>query len=133
MWLGTVFRDVNNIGMEADVTVSNRNYRIEQNKNIQTRIFLWEPNPNISMREPLNLLCIVNIFFIHFFLTVECSTKYYGSNCSTPCGQCTENDVCDNVTGMCPSGCKHNWNGTKCDGKKTILHEIGIVHLFYHC
>ena len=43
MLLGTVFVDVNNIGMEADVTVSNnkpRNYRLEQNKNIQTRIFL---------------------------------------------------------------------------------------------
>ena len=58
-----------------------------------------------------------HIFFYQlYFINVECSTQYYGSNCSTPCGQCTGEDVCDNVTGLCPSGCKHNWNGTKCDG-----------------
>ena len=46
-----------------------------------------------------------------------CATNYYGSDCKTPCGQCKGDDVCDNVTGHCPHGCKPHWTGLGCDGK----------------
>ena len=43
MLLVSAFVDVNHIGMEAGVTVRNskpRNYRLEQNRNMQTRIII---------------------------------------------------------------------------------------------
>ena len=48
---------------------------------------------------------------------VVCSPHYYGSDCNTPCGKCRGDDVCHNVTGQCPNGCKPHWTGTRCDGK----------------
>nr|XP_022308379.1 uncharacterized protein LOC111114378 [Crassostrea virginica] len=44
-----------------------------------------------------------------------CTPHYYGSDCNNTCGQCEGDDVCDNVTGHCPRGCKVHWNGTRCD------------------
>ena len=64
-----------------------------------------------------------NHIYIHdhiliLFRLKVCSPHYYGIDCNTPCGQCRGDDVCNNVTGHCPHGCKQYWNGTKCDGKK---------------
>ena len=50
-----------------------------------------------------------------------CSPHYYGSDCDIPCGQCRGNDVCHNVTGHCPNGCKQHWTGPRCDGKQNIV------------
>ena len=43
--------------------------------------------------------------------------------CNTPCGQC-RGDVCSNVTGYCPHGCKSHWTGLKCGC-------INIVEIIY--
>ena len=55
------------------------------------------------------------------YIFVVCSAHYYGSNCNIPCGQCTGDDVCDNVTGHCPNGCKPHWTGPTCDGNQNIV------------
>ena len=54
--------------------------------------------------------------FCVYFLVV-CASDYYGLDCNKQCGQCSGDDVCNNVTGYCPHGCKPHWNGTRCDGK----------------
>ena len=54
-------------------------------------------------------------------MVLVCVANYYGRDCNTPCGQCRGNDVCDNVTGHCPNGCKQHWAGTRCDGKQNIV------------
>ena len=48
----------------------------------------------------------------------ECHSRFYGSDCATPCGQCKGGDVCNNVTGYCPRGCKQHWIEPRCNGKK---------------
>ena len=50
-------------------------------------------------------------------LFIVCPSYYYGSDCNTPCGQCRGNDVCNNVTGLCPRSCQPHWQGSRCDGK----------------
>ena len=57
-------------------------------------------------------------------MIVECSPHYYGSDCNTPCGQCTGDDVCNNMTGHCPNGCRQHWTGQNCDG-------VNIVAIIY--
>lgn len=52
-----------------------------------------------------------------FIFFLVCSDHFYGSDCNTPCGHCKNNDVCDNVTGLCLNGCHNHWNGNKCDSK----------------
>ena len=51
------------------------------------------------------------------FTILVCAPHYYDNDCNTPCGQCKGDDVCDNVTGHCPHGCKPHWTGLRCDGK----------------
>ena len=58
---------------------------------------------------------IRNRFDITLFAV--CTPHYYGSDCNTPCGQCRGDDVCNNVTGHCPYGCKPHWTGPRCDGR----------------
>lgn len=52
----------------------------------------------------------VNLFSV-------CRDQYYGSDCNTPCGHCKDDDVCNNVTGHCPRGCRRQWMGNRCDGR----------------
>ena len=53
-------------------------------------------------------------------IMLVCAPHYYGNDCSTPCGHCRGDDVCNNVTGHCPHGCTRHWQGLKCDGKYMI-------------
>lgn len=50
-----------------------------------------------------------------FFFISVCIDHYYGFDCSTPCGKCTNNSVCNKVTGHCPNGCQSHWKGEKCN------------------
>ena len=57
---------------------------------------------------------------------VVCPQNYYDTDCSIPCGKCKGDDVCLNVTGHCPRGCKQHWKEPKCDGK---LNKLGKYSL----
>ena len=50
------------------------------------------------------------------FTISVCSPYYYGLNCNALCGQCSADDMCNNVTGICLYGCKPHWMEPKCDG-----------------
>lgn len=64
--------------------------------------------------------CLTAMTIITLFALV-CSDHYYGTDCSTPCEHCINNDVCDKGTGSCPNGCQSHWQGERCDGKYGIL------------
>ena len=63
------------------------------------------------------------------FTISVCSPYYYGFNCNAPCGQCSGDGACNNVTGHCPCGCKPHWSGGKCDGKGNITIQNAISNL----
>lgn len=70
-------------------------------------------------RNPVFLLCLMNYFDAgHFVLILECSDHFYGSDCNTACGHCSNNDVCDKENGRCQNGCQSYWAGEKCDGRE---------------
>lgn len=52
------------------------------------------------------------------FLYTGCRDGYYGSSCTTPCGKCTTGDVCNDVTGNCPSDCQAGWQQPMCNQRK---------------
>ena len=54
---------------------------------------------------------------VYLNILLVCTPGYYGSDCNTPCGRCLGDDVCHNVTGYCPNGCKQHWMVLRCDGK----------------
>ncbi|WAQ98505.1 MEG10-like protein, partial [Mya arenaria] len=45
-----------------------------------------------------------------------CDDYSYGQNCSSRCGHCLVDAVCDRISGNCPSGgCKMGYSGSRCD------------------
>lgn len=61
---------------------------------------------------------------VYLAILLACTPGYYGSDCNTPCGRCLGDDVCHNVTGYCPNGCKQHWMGLRCDGKYSTKQTI---------
>ena len=45
-----------------------------------------------------------------------CKDGFYDANCSTKCGQCEENEICDKTYGYCLRGCKQNFQPPFCTG-----------------
>ncbi|XP_070182464.1 multiple epidermal growth factor-like domains protein 11 [Littorina saxatilis] len=39
-----------------------------------------------------------------------CDDEYYGTNCTTQCGNCKNGDPCDKSSGECPNGCQPGWS-----------------------
>ena len=106
MWLVTVLMDANFIGTSLDFFVNKKyNYAHECVKIIMYAVF---KHMTSTLFNPLFKVCIL---------------CYYGNDCNTPCGQCKEDDVCNNVTGECPRGCKPLWTGPRCDGKKILFYN----------
>lgn len=63
------------------------------------------------------------------------SEGFYGVNCSTRCGSCEDNDVCDKSHGYCLRGCKQNYQPPYCKGMLSffsIYDNImwNFIHLF---
>lgn len=49
-------------------------------------------------------------------------------NCIKRCsGQCLNNKPCDHVIGVCPSGCKDGYTGTRCDNRMGYCRYTLIV------
>ena len=64
---------------------------------------------------------------IVFFSQLVCLDGFYGDGCLQTCsGNCYLGDVCNKVTGVCPSGCTLGWQGLMCDTGKW-------KYLFYLC
>lgn len=48
----------------------------------------------------------------------------YGLGCPEYCGKCRGGDVCDRVTGACPSGCSAGWEGELCTTEVIIKKPV---------
>lgn len=70
-------------------------------------------------------IVIDNAFACHFFFsffTVDlpiyfieaCKHGYYGENCTNTCGNCSNNQTCNNVNGTCIDGCSEGFKGDFC-------------------
>lgn len=74
---------------------------------------------------------------------IVCKEGFYDANCSSKCGHCEENKVCDKSYGYCLRGCKMNYQPPYCTGKillkiysnamlSVIFGEGYIFFLFTH-
>lgn len=45
---------------------------------------------------------------------VACMHGYYGKNCTDDCGNCFNNQTCNNVNGTCTDGCSEGFKGDLC-------------------
>ena len=50
----------------------------------------------------------------------ECGDNSYGLGCRRTCGNCRNEDTCNEVDGTCPSGWNAGVYGKKCDIGSTI-------------
>ena len=59
-----------------------------------------------------------------------CEDGYYG-NCSSTCGKCEQNKVCDRATGHCPEGrCEKGFVSPLCAGKtRNYIHNCNNITL----
>ena len=87
--------------------------------------------PQVVLQYLCYLLKIIIYQQFCYLTIVVCSPHFYGTNCNTPCGQCRGEDVCNNVTGYCPNGCKSHWTGQRCDGKKHCIINCIFVTKYY--
>ena len=58
---------------------------------------------------------ICNFAFVLFSV---CDDGYYGMNCTSICGNCSENAECYKTTGECPGGCSSSWKPPFCKESK---------------
>ena len=45
---------------------------------------------------------------------VGCVDSMYGEGCDLPCGMCADSGSCDQVTGVCNTGCQAGFQGEMC-------------------
>lgn len=59
---------------------------------------------------------------INLYIAKACAENYFGWKCQQQCGNCKNGDVCNHVTGICPTGCAEGWIGSRCNiGKTTCI------------
>ena len=46
----------------------------------------------------------------------ECEDRFYGTECTESCGHCSDDDVCDKLTGHCPNRCQSDFKPPLCQG-----------------
>lgn len=51
-----------------------------------------------------------------YFVKLDCTVGFYGDDCDKICGQCMDGTSCNVSSGVCPSGCRNNWEGPMCTG-----------------
>lgn len=62
---------------------------------------------------------------------LECENGTYGSMCHEACGECSFNQTCHFVTGICPNGCNPGFYGDLCNER--MLKNVLLVIKFYNC
>lgn len=74
----------------------------------------------------MQFLYYLNINAVYIFLfKTGCSPGHYGLDCKDNCsGHCINNEPCDHINGVCPSGCKDGYTGARCTNSK-IQHTSG--------
>lgn len=72
-----------------------------------------------------------------FALVSECAPGHFGMKCSNLCsGHCKNNEPCDHVSGVCPSGCQNGFMEEYCNSCKkftsSFLFDNLHIKLLYH-
>lgn len=58
----------------------------------------------------------------------ECVKGYYTNNCTTRCGNCSNEEFCDTINGNCASGCQPNFQPPLCHG--SVMNYLTPIELF---
>lgn len=67
----------------------------------------------------------------NFYIAKACAENNFGSKCQQQCGNCKNGDVCNHVTGICPTGCAEGWIGSRCNiGKTTSILKLQFRSFF---
>lgn len=65
------------------------------------------------------MVLIEIIILIILPLCIECPSQRFGLDCKERCsGHCINNEPCDHVRGVCPSGCQDGYFGTLCTDRR---------------
>lgn len=59
-------------------------------------------------------LCVASVFYLLFFVFLECDSGYYGPGCKSKC-QCPAGVSCHHMTGQCQRQCPAGVYGDHCD------------------
>ena len=60
----------------------------------------------------------IYVCILTFLLFLVCDDGYYGMNCTSICGNCSDNAACNKTTGECPGGCSSSWKPPFCNESK---------------
>ncbi|XP_011418522.3 protein draper isoform X1 [Magallana gigas] len=59
--------------------------------------------------------CTCKEGWLGYNCTTGCSPGHYGLDCKDNCsGHCINNEPCDHINGVCPSGCQDGYTGARC-------------------
>lgn len=67
----------------------------------------------------ITFILTINIFSVFIvtqtvFLPLACMHGYYGNDCTKKCGNCLNNETCNNINGTCTDGCSEGFKGDLC-------------------
>lgn len=77
------------------------------------------------------ILSVLLLFWFFQYITKDscfflaCLHGTYGQNCAMTCGNCLENQTCDNVNGTCTNGCDEGFKDDFCKSGMIEL-ELGF-------
>lgn len=62
----------------------------------------------------------------------ECPPGHFGLDCKDNCsGHCINNEPCDHVSGVCPSGCQDGYTEARCNNSKIKNSWFHKYHAFF--
>ena len=67
---------------------------------------------------------MITLAVAHVIFVTVCLDYDYGLNCSSKCGKCKDDSVCNHVDGSCPNDCSGEYTGSgdKCSqGIRNLL------------
>lgn len=80
----------------------------------------------------INYLCIFSLFFFdkRYISFIACLHGYYGGKCAEKCGNCLNNETCNNVNGTCTDGCTEGFKEDLCKTSMILLETCFTDSLF---
>ena len=70
------------------------------------------------------VMVILYLYIMPYAYSITgCPDFQYGVNCQFTCGHCENDETCDPVTGVCPSGCVPGFTGISCNQGNSKSHQ----------
>lgn len=74
---------------------------------------------------------IFSVFFDKRYISfIACLHGYYGGKCAEKCGNCLNNETCNNVNGTCTDGCTGGFKEDLCKTSMILLETCFTDSLF---